>query len=98
MERQADGLYTIHNPASNKRLDVRNGQAVRGSAIQIYTANNSCAQKWSIVGSNNTYNIQSACATKLSLDITGGAINTNGTKVQLYNRNTSSAQRWTFSQ
>lgn len=98
VERQADGLYTIHNPASNKRLDVRNGQAVRGSAIQIYTANNSCAQKWSIVGSNNTYNIQSACATKLSLDITGGAINTNGTKVQLYNRNTSSAQRWTFSQ
>ena len=92
------GFYTIYNPASGKYLDVKNGRIATGTAIQIYTGNKSCAQRWSIVDANNVYNIQSACSVKLSLDVTNGIISANGTSVQLYYRNSSSAQRWLFAQ
>ena len=96
--RQADGLYTIYNPVSRKYLDVAGTVIGNNSQTQIWQDKKACSQKWTIIKSPSTglHNIQSSCLNKLSLDVAGGQINTNGTRIQLYGRNDSGAQSWIF--
>ena len=72
---------------ANKCLDVDNAGTADGTKVQLYTCNNSTAQRWTRTG--NTFRALGKC-----LDISGGA-SADGTKVQLWTCNTSGAQNWT---
>ena len=89
----ADGYYTIANPLLGKVLDVANAGITNSTNIQLYTSNNTCAQKWRVVkNSDNTYSFFSACS-GLAIDVAGGKTD-SGTNIQLYSSNNTSAQKW----
>ena len=69
-----------------KCVDVDNASTADGAKIQLWTCNNSAAQRWSRVGT--TLRALGKC-----LDVAGGAT-ANGTKVQLWTCNGSAAQVW----
>ena len=72
---------------ANKCIDVDNAGTADGTKIQLYTCNNSAAQRWTRTG--NTFRALGKC-----LDVAGGA-SADRTKVQLYTCNNSGAQNWT---
>ena len=77
-----DGYYSIINPETGKALDVKGAGVTNGTNVQLYSRNNTCAQKWQIVKNDDeTYSIMSACS-GLALDV-AGARTTNGTNVQI---------------
>jgi type 1 glutamine amidotransferase len=72
---------------ANKCLDVAGSGTADGTKIQLYTCNNSNAQKWTVTA-NGPVKAQGKC-----LDVAGGAT-ANGTKAQLWTCNGSGAQVW----
>jgi hypothetical protein len=72
---------------AGKCLDVAGAGTADGTKIQLYTCNNSAAQRWT-VSPNSTVKALGKC-----LDIAGGG-SANGTKVQLYTCNNTGAQNW----
>lgn len=94
------GLYEIRSSCSDLVLDVVDGTvSLPGSSVQVYTANQSNAQKWNFAKlpsstiASGTYSLKTKSG--LALDITGGS-KTDGTPVQLYTANQSNAQKWVF--
>lgn len=89
-----EGEYIIKSELrSDAVLDVYAGSSSNGANIQLYTNNNSDAQKWSITDTGDgSYAIKNV-ATGKSLDVEGGRIK-NGTNVQSYTYNGSCAQKW----
>nr|WP_307544341.1 PQQ-dependent sugar dehydrogenase [Streptomyces sp. V3I8] len=73
---------------NGKCLDIDNAQTADGTKVQIWTCNNSAAQKWTVPG-DSTLRALGKC-----LDVSGGA-NADGTKIQLWTCNGSGAQTWT---
>ncbi|MFJ1930723.1 MULTISPECIES: ThuA domain-containing protein [unclassified Streptomyces] len=71
-----------------KCVDVAGAASADGTQIQLYTCNQSAAQKWT-VGTDSTLRALGKC-----MDVSGGG-SVNGTKVQLYGCNGSGAQKWT---
>ncbi|MFE9248973.1 ThuA domain-containing protein [Streptomyces sp. NPDC007088] len=71
-----------------KCVDVAGGAVVDGTQIQLFTCNQSAAQRWS-AGSDGSLRALGKC-----MDVSGGGT-ADGTKVQLYGCNGSGAQRWT---
>lgn len=89
------GYYTIASAlGSNKTLDVNGGSFTNGSNVQIYTSNDTNAQKFKISKSGNYYVI-TAGDSNCALDAQNGGTE-NGTNVQLYSKNGTQAQSWTF--
>ena len=91
-----DGEYTISSVSSkDKAVDITGGaeHAVNGTNIQVYSKNNTNAQKWKVVyGSDGYYTISNSATGKV-LDVMGAGV-ADGTNVHLYATNGSCAQKW----
>lgn len=95
---QADGSYSIKNPASGKYLDVMNGSLNNSAALQLYDGNGSCAQRWNVQRqADGSHKVMSACKPNLVIDVRGGAIYNASTLTQLYDYNGTNAQKWHLS-
>jgi hypothetical protein len=86
LHRHDDGTYKLINPNNRKALDVAGRK--NGSNVQIYTDNDTDAQKWFIVlndddGSYKFINILE----RMALDVTGE-------NVQIWIDNGTAAQKW----
>ena len=93
--RRSDGFYRLQNNRTDKSIDVDGGGTDDGTKVQLWSNNESCAQKWIVERSGARYRFVNACSGK-SLDINGGKVNTNNTKVQLWSSNDSNAQEWSL--
>ncbi len=71
---------------AGKCLDVSGGSSADGTKVQLWTCNNSAAQRWTVSGT--TLRALGKC-----LDA-AGAGTANGTKIQLYTCNGNGAQNW----
>ncbi|WP_433455638.1 RICIN domain-containing protein [Streptomyces sp. CA-142005] len=81
--------------AKGKCLDVQGGGTANGTAVQIYTCNDSAAQEWKFWGVyDGGYALYNTNARKC-LDVKSGD-DANGTKIQLWSCNGSPAQQWDF--
>ena len=90
-----DGYYQIISKKTNKVLDVLGAGRTNGTNVQVWTSNNSDAQKWIIKeNTDGTYSIVSKC-NDLYLDISGGLTN-DGTNAHMYQSNSSLAQKFIF--
>lgn len=88
------GTYVI-STASNrsKVLDVASGSRSNGANVQLWSSNDSGAQKWNVsVNSDGSISIQN-CRSKKYLDVLN-AQGASGANVQQWQGNGSSAQRW----
>ena len=90
-----DGTYIINSAINeNQVIDVAGGNTDNGTNIQLYTSNNTKAQKWNIKHlGNGYYSITSKLSSNKCLDVFNGSF-LSGTNVQLYNCNNSDAQKW----
>ncbi|MEU1365419.1 PQQ-dependent sugar dehydrogenase [Streptomyces sp. NPDC005803] len=70
-----------------KCVDVAGAATADGTQIQLYTCNQTAAQRW-VVGTDGTLRSLGKC-----MDVSGGG-SADGTKVQLYGCNGSGAQKW----
>lgn len=91
-----DGTYTISSDLSdNIVLDVKSASMSDQTNVQVYTSNNSSAQRFEIAYvSDGYYSIKTEHASK-ALDIKSGS-KINGANVQQYAWNESNAQLWKF--
>ena len=90
-----DGIYTISSALSdNMLMESAGGGITNNSNVQLYSSNNTEAQKWKVshVG-NGFYKILSFKNSNLSLDVDGD-VKTSKTKLQLYTYNNTPAQQW----
>ena len=77
-------------------LDVDSGSKANGANVQVYTNNDSTAQKWDLTrNTDGTYTICSAVSGK-ALDVANGSA-VSGANVQQYEKNGSKAQKWYIS-
>ncbi|MBK3585577.1 ricin-type beta-trefoil lectin domain protein, partial [Streptomyces sp. MBT57] len=70
-----------------KCAEAAGGASADGTQIQLWTCNQSAAQKWT-AGTDDTYRALGKC-----LDISGAGT-ADGTKIQLYGCNGTGAQKW----
>jgi len=89
-----NGLYELRSMLLTKMCaDVANGSAVRGANVQLYAANDTNAQKFTLYEETSAHwslqNAQSA----LFVDVDNGAAR-SGANVQQWSDNDSRAQRW----
>lgn len=90
-----EGYYTIASAlGGNKTLDVANGALANGSNVQIYSSNDTNAQKFKITKSGNYYVVTSG-SSSYALDAQNGGTS-NGTNVQIYATNGTPAQSWSL--
>lgn len=89
-ERQTDGSYKIFNTGNSLSLDVSNGSYDSKANVQVYSDNDSKAQRWYIYGSSGQYHIKARC-TSCYLDVAEG-INADGTNIQMNEKNDTDAQ------
>lgn len=89
-----NGNYTISSALNNSKvLDISGGSTASSANLQIYSSNNSNAQKYKVTYlGNGYYSLQALCSSKM-LDVTGAGTS-NGTNVQQYTSNGSAAQKW----
>ncbi|MFD2764955.1 glycoside hydrolase family 16 protein [Micromonospora eburnea] len=73
----------------NKCVDVASANTANGTPIQLWTCNDTAAQRWSW-NADGSVRALGKC-----MDVTGGST-ANGAKVQLYDCNGTGAQRWVF--
>ena len=85
--------YVVNNFKNNIALDVHSASTVSGANIQIYSKNNTNAQKF-IFQHNDSglYTIYNTNSNKV-LDVYAGLKN-NGTNIQQYTFNNTDAQKW----
>jgi len=84
--------------AVGERLDVQGGLSADSTPTQIYTYNNSLAQKWKLIAvdaANGIYSLEPQNALGKCLDVRGG-LSANGTVVQIYTADNTVAQEWKF--
>lgn len=72
--------------------DVAGGSVTKGANVQLYTANDTNAQKFTFTDEGDGWSLQNL-QSQMFVDVAGGA-STNGTNVQQYTDNDSRAQRW----
>ena len=91
-----EGIYRIKSAlGTNKVVDVANGSTENNANIQIYESNDTDAQKWKILKTNDGYyNFISEVSGK-AMDIANGTMQ-NDTNVQQYESNSSDAQKWSL--
>ena len=91
-----EGLYAIRSFTKNNFVfDIAGGSTKNGANAQLYSSNNSAAQKFIIrKNPDNTYRIENLASEKV-LDVAGGSTR-NGTNVWQYSYNGTCAQKWIF--
>ena len=90
----AAGTYYIRSAmSSSKVVDVKSGSSSNGANVQLYSKNNTGAQKWKVSkNSDGTYTFANAASGK-ALDVKSGKA-VSGANVQIYTKNSSKAQKW----
>lgn len=92
----ATGVSMIITSAANKKLvtDVTSASTANGARVQLYSSNNTNAQKYRFESiGNGTYKIVNINSGKM-LDVAGGST-ANGAALQQYTSNNTVAQQWT---
>lgn len=92
----ATGVSMIITSVANKKLvtDVTSASTANGARVQLYSSNNTNAQKYRFESiGNGTYKIINANSGKV-LDVAGGCT-ANGAALQQYTSNNTVAQQWT---
>lgn len=92
----ATGVSMIITSVANKKLvtDVTSASTANGARVQLYSSNNTNAQKYRFESiGNGTYKIVNANSGKV-LDVSGGST-ANGAALQQYTNNNTVAQQWT---
>ena len=90
------GVSMIITSVANKKLvtDVTGASTANGARVQLYSSNNTNAQKYRFESiGNGTYRIINANSGKV-LDVSGGST-ANGAALQQYTSNNTVAQQWT---
>lgn len=92
----ATGVSMIITSVANKKLvtDVAGASTANGARVQLYSSNNTNAQKYRFESiGNGTYKIVNINSGKM-LDVAGGST-ANGAALQQYTSNNTVAQQWT---
>ena len=92
----ATGVSMIITSAANKKLvtDVTSASTANGARVQLYSSNNTNAQKYRFESiGNGTFEIVNINSGKV-LDVSGGST-ANGAALQQYTSNNTVAQQWT---
>lgn len=92
----ATGVSMIITSVTNKKLvtDVTGASTANGARVQLYSSNNTNAQKYRFESiGNGTYKIVNINSGKM-LDVAGGST-ANGAALQQYMSNNTVAQQWT---
>ncbi|MGW7261461.1 ricin-type beta-trefoil lectin domain protein [Streptomyces sp. NPDC054834] len=91
-----DGQLEIQvTAAKGKCLDVQGSGTANGTPVQIYTCNNSSAQRWQLYGHHEGgYTLRNVNSGKC-LEVLNGA-SANGTKIQIGSCSDSTARQWRF--
>ena len=92
----ATGVSMIITSVANKKLvtDVTSASTANGARVQLYSSNNTNAQKYRFESiGNGTYKIVNINSGKV-LDVAGGST-ANGAALQQYTSNNTVAQQWT---
>lgn len=92
----ATGVSMIITSVANKKLvtDVTSASTANGARVQLYSSNNTNAQKYRFESiGNGTYKIVNINSGKM-LDVAGGST-VNGAALQQYTSNNTVAQQWT---
>ena len=90
------GVSMIITSVANKKLvtDVTSASTANGARVQLYSSNNTNAQKYRFESiGNGTYKIVNVNSGKV-LDVAGGST-ANGAALQQYTSNNTVAQQWT---
>lgn len=90
------GVSMIITSVANKKLvtDVTSASTANGARVQLYSSNNTNAQKYRFESiGNGTYKIVNVNSGKM-LDVAGGST-ANGAALQQYTNNNTVAQQWT---
>lgn len=90
------GVSMIITSVANKKLvtDVTSASTANGARVQLYSSNNTNAQKYRFESiGNGTYKIVNVNSSKV-LDVSGGST-ANGAALQQYTNNNTVAQQWT---
>ncbi|WP_152393339.1 RICIN domain-containing protein [Paenibacillus guangzhouensis] len=88
-------IYKLINVNSGKALDIFAAGTSDGTNVQIYTDNNSAAQKWRIsTNSDGSFKLINPNSGK-ALDVDSAGI-TDGTNVQIWSENGTAAQKWSM--
>ncbi|WP_152570612.1 RICIN domain-containing protein [Paenibacillus tyrfis] len=86
-------VYKLINVNSGKALDVYAAGTADGTNVQIYTDNNTPAQRWQVIrNADGSYRLTNPQSGK-SLDV-ADAGTADGTNVQIWSSNESVAQKW----
>ena len=70
--KNSDNYYEIVNVGTGKRLDVSDAGTANGTNIQVWTDNDSSAQRWGVYGSQGSYLLKPKYSTSSVLDSGGG--------------------------
>lgn len=87
-------FYKIKSVGSGKFLEI--SENANAKAVRFWQdRQNACEQLWAIfANSDGSYKIRNACSGGFTLDVSGGAVRTNGAQLQGYNANNTDAQKW----
>ncbi len=77
------------------RLDVAGGSSNNGANVQVYSSNESYAQRWWVRSAGNGWYTITSCRSAKMLDVLN-ASTAAGANVQQYQNNGSNAQKWKF--
>lgn len=96
LNRNWDGSYRIKNPQSNLSLDLQAAKTRKGTGVQLWLDNSTCAQRWAVYKKQNgKFTIHSMCDLNKAVDIPGG-LTSPSLKLQIWDHNMTKAQEWLF--
>lgn len=89
-----DGTYEIVTAlSSTMRVDVKSGSTAQGANVQIYSSNDTNAQKWVVATDTSGISTIANVTTGYVLDVQSGSTK-DGANVQVYGANGTEAQQW----
>ena len=97
----SNGIEFVSADDQDLSLDVKGGNFASSSNVQVYTSNDSAAQRFRLRSTsadvaNGTYFIRMASRSNSVLDVSGGS-SADGANVQIWQNNDTGAQKWNFS-
>lgn len=97
----SNGIEFVSADDQDLSLDVKGGSFASSSNVQVYTSNDSAAQRFRLRSTsadvvNGTYFIRMASRANSVLDVSGGS-SADGANVQIWQNNDTGAQKWNFS-
>lgn len=97
----SNGIEFVSADDQDLSLDVKGGNFASSSNVQVYTSNDSAAQRFRLRSTsadvaNGTYFIRMASRANSVLDVSGES-SADGANVQIWQNNDTGAQKWDFS-